>query len=110
MTELNILDWAKSLIIKEKDRSFMFYNVNKYACSLRHSYNLSCRKEHVGQDKNSHMLQHSLETGHARVDINNIEILYKNFTNYYKRKISETLYLKSIKAVLNIHDNSFTTF
>ena len=27
---------------------------------------LSCLKEHAGQDKNSHMLQHSLETGHAK--------------------------------------------
>ena len=63
-------------------------------------------KEHAGRDKNSHVLQHSIETGHARVDINNIEILNKNFTNYYKRKISEALYIKSFKPVLNVQDNS----
>ena len=35
--------------------------------------------EHAGRDKNSHVLLHSQETGHTRVDINNIEILNKNF-------------------------------
>ena len=41
----------------------------------------------------------SSETGHTRVDINNVEILDKNFTYYYKRKISEALYIKSIKCI-----------
>ena len=55
--------------------------------------------EHAGQDKNSHVLLHSQKTGHTRIDINNIKILNKNFANYYKRKISETLFIKTLKPI-----------
>ena len=66
----------------------MIYNVNK---------TISLKKFRLASTP------HLLETGHARVDINNIENLGKNFTNCCKRKISEALYIKSIKAGLNIN-------
>ena len=62
--------------------------------------------DHGGKDKQSHVLKHSLETGHRRVTLDETKILNKNFRNYYKRKISEALFIKQKNPVLNIQDKS----
>ena len=62
--------------------------------------------DHGGKDKNSHVLKHSLETGHERVTLDDTKVLNKNFRNYYKRKISEALFIKQKNPFLNIQDNS----
>ena len=62
--------------------------------------------DHSGKDKRSHVLKHSLETGHRIISLDDTKILNKNFSNYYKRKISEALYIKQKNPVLNIQDNS----
>ena len=44
---------------------------------------------------------------YTRVDINNIKILNKNFSNYYiKKKISVALFIKTLKPILNVQVNS----
>jgi len=63
-------------------------------------------KDHVGRDRNSHVGKHALETGHNEITMNNVKIVNKNYKNYYKRKISEALYIKQRKPVLNIQDTS----
>ena len=62
--------------------------------------------DHGGKDKKSHVLKHSVETGHKRITLNDTRILNKNFSNYYKRKISEALFIKQKNPVLNIQDKS----
>ena len=62
--------------------------------------------EHAGKDKNSHMLQHSQTTGHGRISLNNMKILGSNYKNYFKRKLSEALFIKQKQPPLNIQDKS----
>uniref|UniRef100_UPI001C078ED7 hypothetical protein n=1 Tax=Acinetobacter baumannii TaxID=470 RepID=UPI001C078ED7 len=72
----------------------------------------SCRrleervKDHSERDRNSHVLKHSLETGHRTIDIGNTKILNSNYKNYFKRKVSEAIYIKQKQPSLNIQDNS----
>ena len=48
--------------------------------------------EHAGKDKKSHMLQHTLQSGHPSVSINEFKKLGKGFNNNrVKRKISGAL-------------------
>ena len=50
---------------------------------------------HAGKDKKSHMLRHTLQSGHHSVSLNEFKILGKGFNNNkVKRKISEVLLIK----------------
>ena len=64
-------------------------------------------KDHSGRDKNSHLVKHSIETGHSAVTINDFEIIgsaYRN--NYQKWKVAEALYIKELKPSLNVQEKS----
>ena len=51
--------------------------------------------EHAAMDKKSHMLQHTLQSGHPSVSLNEFKILGKGFdNNRVKRKILEALLFK----------------
>ena len=65
-------------------------------------------KDHAGRDHNSHFFSHSLETGHKFVTIDDFTILMKdrNMGNYFKRKTSEALLIKSKKPILNKQQKS----
>ena len=63
-------------------------------------------KDHAGKDKNSHVFKHTLNSGHSEITMNDVKIINKNFKNYYKRKISEAIYIKQRKPFLNIQDKS----
>ena len=57
--------------------------------------------EHAGKDKNSHMLQHTLQSGHPSVSLNEFKILGKGFNNNrVKRKISENLLINQYRPTL----------
>ena len=64
--------------------------------------------DHAGRDKNLHVLKHSLVLkGHKEISLDNVTIISKNYKNYYKRKVPETLLiLKQKKPILNTQDNS----
>ena len=62
--------------------------------------------DHAGRDENSHVVKHTLEKGHKEISMDNVTIISKNFNNYYKRKVSEALFIKSKKPFLNAKDNS----
>ena len=65
--------------------------------------------EHAGKDKNSHMLQHTLQSGHPSVSLNEFKILEKGFnSNRVKRKISEALLIKQYRPTLNTQENSIS--
>ena len=62
--------------------------------------------EHAGKDKNSHIAKHCIEKRHQSISLDDAKIINKNFKNYYKRKVSEALYIKQKKPSLNVQDNS----
>ena len=65
--------------------------------------------EHVGKDKKSHMLQHTLQSGHPSISLNEFKILEKGFNgNRVKRKISEALLIKQYQPSLNTQENSIS--
>ena len=65
-------------------------------------------KDHSGRDKNSHLLRHSIETGHPPTTLDNFRIIGRYFGNSWKRKISEALFIKARKPNLNIQEKSIT--
>jgi len=62
--------------------------------------------DHAGRDRNSHVYKHSLATGHNEISMDNVTIINSNFSNYYKRKVSEAIYIKQKRPILNIQDTS----
>ena len=65
--------------------------------------------EHAGKDKKSHMLQHTLQSGHPSVSLNEFKILGKGFNNNrVKRKISEALLIKQYRSTLITQQNSIS--
>ena len=64
-------------------------------------------KDHNGRDLKSHILRHSVESGHANVSYEDFKIIAKNFNkNHRKRKIAESLLIKEKRPTLNTHDKS----
>ena len=52
-------------------------------------------KDHNGRDHKSHILKHSLETGHENVKSSDFSIISKNFNgNQRKQKTAESLLIK----------------
>ena len=63
--------------------------------------------DHAGRDHNSHLFEHSTESGHSVLDMNNYKVIeqgYKN--NVRKQNIAEALLIKEMKPALNKQDNS----
>lgn len=63
--------------------------------------------EHNSRDKSSHVLSHSRENKHRRVWLNDVTILSKGYTNNFKRKISESLFIKELRPDLNKQKDSY---
>ena len=65
--------------------------------------------EHAGKNKKSHMLQHTLQSGHPSVSLDDFKILEKGFNhNRVKRKILEVLLIKQYRPTLNTQENSIS--
>ena len=63
-------------------------------------------KDHNGRDKSSHLVKHSIESGHDPVCDGNFRILDKGYNNTFKRKVAEALLIKKHKPSLNIKEKS----
>ena len=62
--------------------------------------------DHCRRDKQSHLLKHALINNHPVVDLNDLKVIDKNYHgNKYKRKISEALYIKHYRPLLNAQDH-----
>ena len=64
-------------------------------------------EEHSKTDNNSHILQHSKNMGHKRVELKDVQILGKRYTTDFRRKISESLYIKEMKPTLNKQNDAY---
>ena len=63
--------------------------------------------DHCGKDKQSHLLKHALISSHSVVDHKDFKIIDKNYhRNKYKRMISEALYIKQYRPLLNAQKHS----
>ena len=63
-------------------------------------------QDHNNRDKNSHLLKHACEKGHTQVWENDFKTLGNNYQSNIKRKISESLYIRQLKPILNVHEKS----
>ena len=63
-------------------------------------------KDHNGRDKSSHLVKHSIESGHDPVCHGNFRILDKGYNNTFKRKVAEALLIKKHKPSLNVQEKS----
>ena len=86
--------------------------------------NVTCSKIYVGETdrrikerimdhnkkaKGSHLLKHARESKHIHVWKVDLKILKGNYKSSIKRKISEALYVRTLKPTLNIKDLNCTT-
>ena len=63
--------------------------------------------DHTGRGINSHLLKHSIESGHKLLEAVDSKIIgtgYRN--NTMKRKLSEPLFIKELKPTLNKQEKS----
>ena len=64
-------------------------------------------KDHNGRDLKSHILRHSVKSGHANISYRDFKIMAKNFNNnHWKPKITESLLIKGKRMTLNTRDKS----
>ena len=63
-------------------------------------------KDHNGRDKSSHLVKHSIESGHDPVCNENFRILDRGYSNTFKRKVAEALLIKKHKPTLNVQEKS----
>ena len=62
--------------------------------------------ERIIDHKNLHPLQHAQNKIYSRVWVNDFTILNSNYRSKIKRKISESLYIRSKKPTLNTKETS----
>ena len=62
--------------------------------------------DHNKRGKTSHLLKHVCESQHNHVWKNDFEIPNDNYKSSIKRKISETLYNRTLKPTLNVKEKS----
>ena len=105
-------------IVKDKTKDKHQHNVTYHlSCG-----NKKCSSNYVGQtkqrtmkrtldhnsrDKASHVLAHSKKTKHRRVYMENLKILGRGYKSDFKRKISESLFIKELKPDLNKQKDAF---
>ena len=63
--------------------------------------------DHQSTDPNSHVLKHSKKTKHLRVQIVDFKILQQGFSSTFRRKISDSLYIKQYQPDLNEKKDSY---
>ena len=79
-------------------------SVTSIIISARHIHELA--KDLNGRAHKSHMLKHSIEKHHDNVAQENFKIIAENFRNKGKRKLSESLWIKDLRPILNAQDKS----
>ena len=65
-----------------------------------------CIMDHNKRDKRSHLLKHAHESQHTHVWKDDFKILNGIYKSSVKRKISEALYITTLKPTLNVKEKS----
>ena len=62
--------------------------------------------DHNERDKSSHLLKYARESQHTHVLNGDFKILNSNYKSSIKRKISEALYIRTLRSTLNVKEKS----
>ena len=58
-------------------------------------------------DEKSHLLKHARKTRHRKIRVSDFKIVGKGYRSDFTRKISESLYIKTLKPDLNVQKDSY---
>ena len=103
--------------VKDKTPKEHLHNVVYHAecpnkkCKSKYTGETRCRTQkrviqHNKKDKKSHLLLHAKKTKHRRVWMKDFKILGSGYSSNFKRKISESLFIKKLKPDLNVQKES----
>ena len=104
--------------VKDKTKMEHLHNVTYYIecgnkkCDADYTGQTKCRiikrtMQHNSKDNASHVLIHSKATKHRRVSMKNVKILGRRYRSDFKRRISESLFIKEQKPKLNKQKEAF---
>ena len=120
--ELQIVYTGKKLgeifTVKDKTENRHQHNVVYYAecpnkkCNSRYIGETKRRLEvrtvdHNKRDKKSHLLQHSVNSRHKRVWIDDFKIIGSGYKSDFKRRISEALFIRKFNPDLNKQKDAY---
>ena len=63
--------------------------------------------DHNRRDKKSHLLKHAKATRHRRVWLKDFRIIGNGYKSKFKRRISESLFIKKMKPELNVQKDAY---
>ena len=117
-TVYNSMKLSSKFILKDKTKFEHMHNVVYHArcpnkkCNSHYGGQTKCRIEkraiqHRSTDRNSHLFKHAEVTKHKRVNLHDFKILGKGYASDFKRKISESLFIKQLSPDLNIQKDSY---
>ena len=105
-------------VVKDKTKNECLHNVVYHVkcgnkkCKSCYVGQTKCRiikrtLQHNSKDNASHVLIHSKATKHRRVSMENVKILGRRYKSDFKRRISESLFIKQLKPDLNKQKDAF---
>ena len=104
--------------VKDKTKTECLHNVTYHVscgnkkCKSCYVGQTKCRiikrtLQHNSKDNASHVLIHSKKTKHRRVSMKNVKILGRRYKSDFRRRISESLFIKQLKPDLNKQNDAF---
>ena len=104
--------------VKDKTKIQHMHNVVYHAkcpnkkCKSHYNGQTKCRvgkrtMQHNKTDKNSHLLKHAKATRHRRVWLEDFKIIGSGYKSNFKRRISESLFIKKLKPDLNVQKDAY---
>ena len=105
-------------VVKDKTKMEHLHKVTYHIecgnkkCDADYTGQTKCRiikrtMQHNSKDNASHVLIHSKATKHRRVSMKNVKILGRRYRSDFKRRISESLFIKEKKPKLNKQKEAF---
>ena len=89
-----------------RDESFSVEKMRILLCRADKIQNVKRTLQHNSKDNASHVLIHS-KTKHRRVSMKYVKIMGRGYKSDFKRKISESLFIKQLKPDLNKQKDAF---
>ena len=109
---------GSEFVVKDKTKDESLHNVSYHVscgnkkCKSCYVGQTKCRiikrtLQHNSKDNASHVLIHSKKTKHRKVSLKDVKILGRGYKSDFKRKISESLFIKQLKPDLNKQKDAF---
>ena len=109
---------GSNFLVKDQTKIQHMHNVVYHTkclyekCKSHYNGQTRCRVgkrtiQHNKTDKNSHLLKHANATGHRRVWLEDFKIIGSGYKSNFKRRISESLFIKKLKPDLNVQKDAY---